>query len=186
MLLFWGQIYNKYISVCVWVRLGLRRDQSLDSNSENRVLQSLSEMKELCVTRWCSVQLLVRVTLNEGHLRLMSILTLNREQMCKRHCGMFIFSIIADIRQNQIWRKTQYVAFVCSGILYFVVFSRCYPMYSLLMLTFWGSSCERMRLVSIKPVNVLLFRCFDVVGGNNLFSGIYKWKVCFSPSIVCS
>lgn len=128
MLLFWGQIYNKYISVCVWVRLGLRRDQSLDSNSENCVLQSLSEMKELCVTRWYSVQLLVRVTSNGGHLHL--YIHPYREQMCKRHCGMFIFSIVADIRQNQIWRKTQYVAFVCSDILYFVVFSRCYPMYS--------------------------------------------------------
>lgn len=45
------------------------------------------------------------------------------------------------------------------------------------------STCD---LSPLNPVNVLLFRCFAVVGGNNLFSGIYKWEVCFSPSIMCS
>lgn len=45
------------------------------------------------------------------------------------------------------------------------------------------STCD---LSPLNPVNILLFRCFTVVGGNNLFSGIYKWEVCFSPSIMCS
>lgn len=179
MLLFWGQIYNKYISVCVWVWLGLRRDQSLDSNSENRVffVNCVWQGGTVCSYWWEWLQ-------TKGIYVFTSILT---ESRCVKDTVGCSFSLSLQILDRIKSEGKHNMLRLFARIYYILFFFHDATLCSL----FWCwlfeeaavSACD---LSPLNPVNILLFRSFAVVGGNNLFSGIYKWKVCFSPSIVCS